>query len=81
MTPLVIGVTSHRDLPPEDTEAIRLRVRALLEQLQQAFPRLPLVVLSALAEGGDRLVAAPSPRPRVTIPCARARPRLTDSWD
>jgi hypothetical protein len=57
MTPLVIGVTSHRDLPPEDTEAIRLRVRAFLEELQEAFPGLPLVVLSALAEGGDRLVA------------------------
>jgi hypothetical protein len=57
MTPLVIGVTSHRDLPPGDMEAIRLRVRAFLADLQQTFPGLPLVVLSALAEGGDRLVA------------------------
>src|SRR5690349_11673959 len=57
MTPLVIGVTSHRDLPPGDTEAIRVRVRTFLEQLRQSFPGLPLVVLSALAEGGDRLVA------------------------
>jgi hypothetical protein len=57
MTPLVIGVTSHRDLPPGDTDAIRRCVRHLLGRLQATFPSLPLVVLSALAEGGDQLVA------------------------
>ncbi|HET6805037.1 MAG TPA: hypothetical protein VFH59_06275 [Frateuria sp.] len=75
MTPLVIGVTSHRDLPPDDTDAVRRVVRRLFEDLRQAWPSLPLVVLSALAEGGDQLVAeealaqgvrliAPLPLPR-----------------
>ena len=57
MTPLVIGVTSHRNIPADEIEPIRQRVRDFLAQLRRDFPELPLVVLSALAEGGDQLVA------------------------
>lgn len=57
MIPLIVGVTSHRDIAPEDIEPIRDKVRAFFVQLQEAFPGLPLLVLSALAEGGDQLVA------------------------
>ncbi|HEX6612861.1 MAG TPA: hypothetical protein VF022_03235 [Rhodanobacteraceae bacterium] len=75
MTPLVIGVTSHRNIPAREIEPIRARVRELLAQWQREFPHSPLVVLSALAEGGDQLVAqeglncgarliAPLPLPR-----------------
>ncbi|HEY8585980.1 MAG TPA: hypothetical protein VIL60_04540 [Rhodanobacter sp.] len=75
VTPLVIGVTSHRNIPSHETATIRQRVRGLFAQLQRDFPHLPLVVLSALAEGGDQLVAeealatgarliAPLPLPR-----------------
>ncbi len=72
---LVIGVTSHRNIPAREVETIRRLVRELFAQLQRDFPTLPLVVLSALAEGGDQLVAeealavgaqliAPLPLPR-----------------
>ncbi|EQD32576.1 hypothetical protein B1A_19433, partial [mine drainage metagenome] len=75
MIPLVVGVTSHRNIPAGEIESIRRRVREFLAQLQHDFPALPLVVLSALAEGGDQLVAqealalgarliAPLPLPR-----------------
>jgi hypothetical protein len=75
MTPLVVGVTSHRNIPAREIEPIRQRVRDFFAQLQHDFPGLPLVVLSALAEGGDQLVAtealdagarliAPLPLPR-----------------
>jgi hypothetical protein len=75
MTPLVIGVTSHRNIPAHEIEAVRQRVRDFLAQMQHDFPGLPLLVLSALAEGGDQLVAqealaagarviAPLPLPR-----------------
>ncbi len=53
----IVGVTSHRNIPAGETEAIRRRVRALLSQLQREFPHSPLTVLSPLAEGGDQLVA------------------------
>jgi hypothetical protein len=73
--PLVVGVTSHRNLVPGETDALRGRVRDLFAQLRREFPNLPLVVLSSLAEGGDQLVArealacgarlvAPLPLPR-----------------
>src|ERR1700754_2214377 len=57
MTPLVIGVTSHRDIPDDEVEPLRKQVAAFFTQPREAFPELPLVVLSALAEGGDQLIA------------------------
>jgi hypothetical protein len=57
MTPLVIGVTSHRDIPDDEIGPVRKRVRAFFAQVRDEFPGLPLVVLSALAEGGDQLIA------------------------
>jgi hypothetical protein len=75
MTPLVVGVTSHRNMPAHEMEPIRQRVGEFFAQLRHDFPELPLVVVSALAEGGDQLVAqeglaagarlvAPLPLPR-----------------
>jgi hypothetical protein len=58
MTPLVIGVTSHRHLAASEIEPIRQRIRDFFDLLKHAFPSLPLVALSALAEGGDQLFAA-----------------------
>jgi hypothetical protein len=58
MTPLVIGVTSHRNIAAAEIEPIRARIRAFLAYLKREFPSLPLVVLSSLAEGGDQLFAA-----------------------
>ncbi|HKV65020.1 MAG TPA: hypothetical protein VJN66_01425, partial [Rhodanobacteraceae bacterium] len=57
LAPLVIGVTSHRNIDARETEAIRQRVRELLAQLQREYPHSPLMILSPLAEGGDQLVA------------------------
>ena len=57
LAPLIIGVTSHRNLAESELEPVRARVREFLTHLKQEFPELPIVVLSALAEGGDQLVA------------------------
>ncbi|WP_266180864.1 hypothetical protein [Dyella humicola] len=75
MTPLVIGVTSHRNIPAREVEPIRQRVRDFFARLAHDFPELRLVIVSSLAEGGDQLVAqealaagahliAPLPLPR-----------------
>lgn len=58
MIPLIVGVTSHRDIAVGEVEPVRWRVREFFERLQREFPHMPLVVLSALAEGGDQLAAA-----------------------
>ncbi len=57
--PLVIGVTGHRDLLPdeEQQELLRCAFADFLRRLHEEVPNTPLVVLSALAEGADRLAA------------------------
>jgi hypothetical protein len=55
--PLVIGVTGHRDLRRADFPVYQRRVRELFGALRQQYPGTPLRVISALAEGADRLVA------------------------
>jgi SMODS and SLOG-associating 2TM effector domain 1 len=55
-----IGVTGHRDLA--DPDALRAPIREALRRLTEHVPLAPgavlaLVVVSALAEGADRLVA------------------------
>lgn len=59
--PLVIGVTGHRDLRPEDKETLRAKVSDVLAGLRRDYlndsPHTPIVVLSGLAEGADQLVA------------------------
>jgi hypothetical protein len=54
---LVVGVTGHRDLVLEEYGVIKERVRNFFLQLQQDYPRLPLLIMTPLAEGADRLAA------------------------
>ena len=73
--PLIIGVTAHRNLLGDEVEGARALARDFLLRLRGEFPQLSLTVLSALAAGGDQLVAeealalgirlvAPLPLPR-----------------
>jgi hypothetical protein len=75
-TPLIIGVTSHRNIPAREAEAIRQRVRDFFARLRRDYPQLPLLVLSSLAEGGDQWVAeeaiAAGVRLVAPLPLARA---------
>src|ERR1700720_2498100 len=77
--PLVIGVTGHRDLRDADLPRLEQAVAAIIGGLRRDYlggdQETPIIVLSALAEGADRLVAkvalaqgarliAPLPMPR-----------------
>jgi hypothetical protein len=55
--PLLLGVTGHRDLRAEDVLQLEARVREVFDEVQRQTPHMPLLVVSALAEGADRLVA------------------------
>jgi hypothetical protein len=57
LLPLVVGVTGHRDLASGDDSEIVREVRGLFTKLNAAYPHTPIVLLSSLAEGADRLVA------------------------
>ncbi|AKC87961.1 hypothetical protein [Pseudoxanthomonas suwonensis] len=54
---LVVGVTGHRKLRDTDLPALQSRVSSFLQELQARYPRLPVVLLSSLAEGSDQLAA------------------------
>ena len=55
--PIVIGVTGHRHLRPADEPKYREYVCELFTHLRKRYPSTPLRVVTALAEGADRLVA------------------------
>lgn len=56
LAPLRIGVTGHRVLA--QTERVEAGIEAAIARIEASHPGRPLVVVSALAEGADRLVAA-----------------------
>lgn len=74
--PFVMGVVGHRDLRHQDTAALAAAVGAILDDFRALMPHTPFVVLSALAEGADRLVAKQALVKRlrliVTLPMPRA---------
>jgi hypothetical protein len=59
--PLVIGVTGHRDLRDQDVPTLEREIAAIFERLRHDYlhgdVETPIIVLSSLAEGADRLVA------------------------
>lgn len=55
--PIIIGVTGHRDLRPDDIAGLEARVREFYLRLRSTYSNTPVVTLSPLAEGADRLVA------------------------
>lgn len=50
-----IGVTGHRVLT--EREKIEAGVEEALDHIEQTFPDQPMTIISALAEGADRIVA------------------------
>lgn len=55
--PIVIGVTGHRNLRPEELEPLRELVAQQLKSLQSNYPGSTLWMLNSLAAGGDTLCA------------------------
>jgi hypothetical protein len=59
--PLVIGATGHRDLRDQDIPALESAVAEAIKRLKHDYlnddEETPLIVLSSLAEGADRLIA------------------------
>ena len=55
--PLVVGITGHRDLREKDHEPLKQKIRKIFAELRQRYPATPLILLSPLAEGADRLAA------------------------
>jgi hypothetical protein len=55
--PLVVGVVGHPDLAEQAVPALEQRLRELFAQLGQRYPHTPLLLLTTLAPGAERLAA------------------------
>jgi hypothetical protein len=59
--PLVIGATGHRDLRDQDIPKLKEKVAEAIKRLKSDYLKsdaeTPVIVLSSLAEGADRLIA------------------------
>lgn len=55
--PILVGVTGHRDLRPQDCQPLEEAVSEILTRLRARYSSSPFILLSPLAEGADRLVA------------------------
>jgi hypothetical protein len=56
-TPFIVGVTGHRDLPPDELLALRGAVTDFVHQLRERLPDTELRIAVGMAEGADLLVA------------------------
>ena len=55
--PIIFGVTGHRDLREQDIEKLKDSVGGIFDEFKAKYPNTELVLISALAEGADMLVA------------------------
>ena len=55
--PLILGVSGHRDLREQDLPDLAKKVAEVLDELRADYKNTEIVVLSALADGADRLGA------------------------
>ena len=56
--PVIVGVTGHRNIVPEDYPALKAQVAAALNEVKEICGAgTPVVMLNAFAEGGDMLCA------------------------
>ena len=53
--PLVISVTGHRDPVDTQSDSLRASIESLLAELDALAPHTPIVALSPLADGADRI--------------------------
>ena len=57
LLPLYLGITGHRDIRDEDKLQLKQLIKAKIEEKKTQCPHTPVVILTPLAEGADRLAA------------------------
>ncbi|HWF44717.1 MAG TPA: hypothetical protein VG537_08745, partial [Candidatus Kapabacteria bacterium] len=55
--PIIVGITGHRDVREQDIPRLEDILRSELQGLQSEYPSTSLILLSALADGADRIGA------------------------
>jgi hypothetical protein len=73
--PFAVALGGHRDLRPEDISGLEARVAEVLGELGRRYPSVPVVLVSSLAEGADRLGARVALRLGIGLVVALPLPR------
>ncbi len=55
--PLVVAITGHHDLIPSQIPALTETVRGILRRLRARYPKTPLLLLTSLSVGAERIGA------------------------
>src|SRR5688572_11548834 len=55
LLPIIIGITGHRDLREEDIPLLEHSIDEIFRRISVQCPASPIYVISALAEGADRI--------------------------
>jgi hypothetical protein len=55
--PITIGITGHRDVRPEDMPVIEESLHKVFRDIGRMCPHSPIYIITALAEGADRIAA------------------------
>lgn len=81
LAPLVIGITGHRDIRDEDRQVLKDKIRQIFHDLGSQYSSTPLILLSALAEGADRLAAEVALAPGVGVSLIAALPMPIELYE
>jgi hypothetical protein len=54
---LIIGITGHRDIPEEDADILKEKIKGIFRELKNNYKNTPLLLLTPLAEGADSIAA------------------------
>src|SRR5665647_234045 len=57
LIPLYLGITGHRDIRDEDRDILKQKIRDFIKKKQNQCPNTPVILLTPLAEGADRIAA------------------------
>ena len=77
--PIIVGVTGHRDIRPEDRDALYSAVEKILLALREKCPHSGIVMLNSLARGADQLCAEAALR--LSIPLTVVLPMAQEEYE
>ncbi len=55
--PIILGITGHRDIKVEHICGLEEKISTIYKNLIEKYPNTPIVLLTPLADGADRIVA------------------------
>ncbi|MBQ6293378.1 MAG: DUF4231 domain-containing protein [Lachnospiraceae bacterium] len=77
--PIVVGVTGHRDIRPEDRDALCNAVEKILLALREKCPHSGIVMLNSLARSADQLCAEAALK--LSIPLTVVLPMAQEEYE